>query len=131
MNRTYWKQRGWRWLLFGAVMTATIALFSWLFLSNLYHFLPFDPPFHAIFSQIADAPMTPPVLPILIFSCLYCLLGDRLSAKGRSGRVAAILIGIVVWLLLWVGAILLTKVNRILFGDVLFSLLDLLQSGVL
>ena len=127
----YLKKHGWRCLLFGAIMTATAALASWLLLSNLYRFLTFDPQFHAIFAQISDAPMVPPVLLLLLLSCLYCLLGTRLAAKGTGGRVAAILIGIIVWLLLLVGSILLTKVNRILFGDVLFSLLDLLKSGVL
>lgn len=127
----YWKQRGWRWLLFGAVMTATITLATWLLLSNLYRFLSFDPQFYAIFAQIADANMMPPILPVLILSCLYCRLGDRLTAKGVGGRITAVAVGIAVWLLLLVGSLLLTKVNRILFGDVLFSLLDLLQSGIL
>ena len=111
----YWKQRGWRWLLFGAVMTATITLATWLLLSNLYRFLSFDPQFYAIFAQIADAPMVPPVLPVLILSCLYCLLGSRLATKGKGGRLTAVLVGIPVWLFLLIGSILLTKVNHILF----------------
>lgn len=127
----YWKQRGWRWLLFGGLMTATIILVTRLLLSNLYRFLIFDPQFHAIFAQIADAPMVPPVLLLLPLSCLYCLLGAHLAAKGTGGRVTTILVGIVVWLVLLIGSVLLTKVNRILFGDILFSLLTLLKSGML
>ena len=130
-NRTYWKQRGWRWVVFGGVMTATIALATRLLLSNLYRFLSFDPQFSAIFAQIADAPMQPPLLLLLVLSWLYCLLGDHWATKGRGGKIAAIAVGIVVWLLLLVGSILLTEVNAIRFGDVLFSLLKLLRSGVL
>ncbi len=128
---SYWQKCWWRWLLFGAVMTSTIALASWLILSNLYRFLSFNPQFGDIFAQIADAPMAPPILPVLIPSCLYCLLGSRLATKGKGGRLTTVLVGIPVWLLLLIGSILLTKVNHILFGDVLFSLIDLLRSGVL
>lgn len=132
MNRTaFLKQQGWRPPLYGTVMTAAAVLVTWLLLSNLYRFLTFDPQFHDIFAQIADAPMVPPVIPLLLLSTLYCLLGCRLAAKGRGGRVAAVLVGIPVWLLLLVGSILLTEVHSIRFGDVLFSLLELLQSGVL
>ena len=128
---SYWQKCWWRWLLFGAVMTSTIALASWLILSNLYRFLSFNPQFGDIFAQIADAPMVPPILPVLILSCLYCLLGSRLAIKGTGGRLTTVLVGIPVWLLLLIGSILLTKVNHILFGDVLFSLIDLLRSGAL
>ena len=128
---TYWKERGWRWIVFGGVMTATIALTTRLLLSNLYLFLSFDDQFSAIFAQIEDAPMQLPILLVLIASWLYCLLGDYWFGKGRGGKVAAVAVGIIVWMLLLVGTLLLTKVNTIRFGDVLFSLLDLLQSGVL
>lgn len=128
---SYLKRHGWRCLLFGAVMTATAAPASCLLLSHLYRFLTFDPQFHAIFAQIADAPMVPPVLLLLLLSCLYCLPAAHLAAKGTGGRVAAILVGVPVWLLLLAVSLLLTEVNRVLFADVLFSLLDLLKSGVL
>ncbi len=127
----YLQKNGWRCLLYGAIMTVTASLASWLFLSNLYRFLTFDSQFHDIFAQIADAPMVPPVGALLILSCLYCLPAAHWTAKGRGGRLTAVLVGIPAWLLLLIGSILLTEVNHILFGDVLFSLIDLLQSGVL
>lgn len=125
------KQQGWKCLLFASLMSATVTLATQLLLRNLYRFLTFDQDFYQIFAQIADADMAVPVLAIFIVSFFYCMLGGHWQAAGTGGTVAAVLVGIVVWLVLWVAALFFTEVNQIRFGDVLISLLDMIQKGAL
>jgi hypothetical protein len=101
-----------------------------LLLRNLYRFLSFDQRFPAIFAQIRTAEMLPPA--VLLF--LSALAVGLLGALCRNGRVAPgvfVPVAVLAALLLPALAVLLTRVNGILFSDVLFSLIRLLSSGVL
>ena len=111
-----------------AALTAGAALCAQLLLRNLSLLLSFDETFSAIFAQIATAAMDAPVLLLLVPAVGAAVLLHRLWQK-RSWRVLAVLLGVIVWLLLFLLAVLLTRVNGIRFGDVLFSLLDVLQKG--
>lgn len=120
------------WLALGGItglMTLSLVLVAQLALRNLYRFLTFDQQFFTIFAQIQSARMASPVLLLLVATFLYSLLAVRLWKRSRGGRIAAVLLGILVWVLLAVVTIYATTVNDILFGDVLLSLLDVLQKG--
>ncbi len=103
-------------------------LFSQLTLRNLYRFLEFDPVFCAIFAQISDAHILPPVLGALILAVLIVLTASWLW---RKSRIAALLAGTLLGLCLLAVTVLFSRVNGIVFCDVVSSLLPLLESGVL
>ena len=109
-------------------LTAIAVLCAQLLLRNLGPLLSFDGIFSAIFAQIATADMTSPMLPVLVLSAATAILLHRLWQKKRMRFVTA-LFGVLLWLLLFLLSILLTRVNGIRFCDVLFSLLDVLQKG--
>ena len=110
-------------------MTVSLVLVAQVVLRNLYRFLTFDQQFYAIFAQIQSARMRSPVVFLLAATFLFSLLAIRLWERSRGGRIAAVLLGIPVWVLLVAVAVYATTVNDILFGDVLLSLLDVLQKG--
>ncbi len=120
------------WLALGGItgsMTVSLVLVAQVVLRNLYRFLTFDQQFYSIFAQIQSARMASPVVLLLVAAFLYSLLAVQLWNRSRGGRIAAVLLGVPVWVLLAVVAVYATKVNDILFGDVLMSLLDVLQKG--
>jgi len=111
-----------------AVGIGTLALLcARLLLRNLGPVLSFDPQFSAIFSQIATAKMTSPVL-LLGALALGAAYGIQ-CLRGRKHRILAIMLGIMSFLILFVLSLLLTRVNGIRFVDVLVSLIDVLQKG--
>ena len=116
-----------------ALIVIILSVSAWgvaqLLLRNLYRFLTFNPQFYAIFAQLQDARMDSPLLLLLVVAFLYSLLAVWLCGRSRWGCVAAILLGTLVWALLVSVAMYATKVNGILFGDVLVSLLNVLQKG--
>lgn len=112
----------------GGALTAGAVLCARLLLRNLSWLLSFDETFSAIFAQIATAAMDAPI--VLLFALaagVAALLGYLWQKKSR--RFAPVLLGVLAWLVLFVLAVLLTRVNGIRFCDVLFSLLDVLQKG--
>lgn len=111
-----------------AALAAFGILSAQLLLRNLGLLLSFDETFSAIFLQIADAPMSSPVVVTLLLSLGAAILLHRLWQK-KSRRFAAPLCGFGFGLLLFLFNVLLTRVNGIRFCDVLFSLLDVLEKG--
>lgn len=111
-----------------ATLAAVATLCAQLLLRNLSALLSFDETFSAIFAQIADAPMVPPVVLTLLLALGAAVLLEKLWHR-KSRRFAAVLLGVCAGLILLAVQILLTRVNDIRFCDVLFSLLDVLQKG--
>lgn len=111
-----------------ATLAAVATLCAQLLLRNLSALLSFDETFSAIFAQIADAPMVPPVVLTLLLALGTAVLLEKLWHR-KSRRFAAVLLGVCAGLILLAVQILLTRVNDIRFCDVLFSLLDVLQKG--
>ncbi len=97
------------------------------FLRNFYRLLSFDEMFSGIFSQITDVKMTSPIIILLVIA----LLGVFAVIKLRKHKVLATLAVIVLTVVLFIVAILFTKVNGILFGDVVRTLVPLLESGAI
>ncbi len=119
-----------------AVAALTAALSSaaaQLFLRNFYLVLSFDAEFSAIFAQIAspEAKMSAPFVLCFLLSVLLCAALYLLWHKGVWGKILTVMLGFVSFLLLCTGAILLTRVNGVMFLDVVLSLVPLLTSGVL
>lgn len=114
----------------GAAATSalTLTLAAQLLLRNIAAFLSSEPQLQAIFAQIRTAQMSSPVLLTGLLSFLYWFAVCKFCKK-RVSRVFAILGGLLLWLLLWIGSVALTRVNGILFWDVLTSLLDAAQKG--
>lgn len=105
-----------------------LAVAAQLLLRNLYRFLPSDTAFPAIFFQLRTAAMYTPVLPFVLAGYLSCLLLSRI-AKGRLGWLAAMVLIPVFLVALIAGAVFFTKVNDVRFGDILLSLLEMLEKG--
>ena len=101
------------------------ALFARLLLQNLYRFLAFDPTFHDIFAQLRGAQIRLPMALLTLAAVGLAWLLERI----RRRKGLRVLLAILLWLLMAVAALLLTRVNGIRFGDVLFSLLDVLAKG--
>lgn len=127
--RETWKRHGWRATLCAVLMTATAAVAVNLLLRHLSAFLSFDPTFAAIFAQLADADICPPWLLTLALAFACSLPAVRWGSRSRGRTLMAVVLGLPVWILLTLVTALLTEVNSILFGDVLFSLLEILQKG--
>lgn len=108
-------------------LTAAAVLCAQVLLRNLSALLAFDETFSAIFAQIATADMESPVL-MAPLSVGMAILLCRLWQKKRL-RFVTVLLGALLWLLLFFLTVLLTRVNGIRFCDVLFSLLDVVQKG--
>ncbi len=97
----------------------------WL-LCHLPGWVEMDETFTAIFSQLEDARVLPPWLLLLTLSATSAL---GLKTLSRHHQTVAVLLGIFVFLLLSVLAVLLSTVNGILVADVLFSLINVLLKG--
>lgn len=115
-------------ILLAAIVAVSVVLLSQVLLRNLFLLLSFDDQFFAIFAQIRRAPMWPPVLTVLILSSAASAMVTLLWRKRRL-RFLAVIAGVFSWLLVLGTTIMLTRVNGIRFGNVLFSLLDLMEKG--
>ncbi len=120
-----------RYLVSSVLLTLMLSLLSRLFLRGLYLLLGFDAQFSAIFKQITDASMVSPFLLLLLFSFLSLFCIGWLRTHGKGGRVLAALSAICLTVPGFVLAVCCTRVNGVLFGDVLRSLIPLLRSGAL
>lgn len=123
------KTYGWRAAIGAVVLTVTVSVAAWLLLRHLSVFLAFDPTFEAIFAQLSDATVQPPWLLVWLLAFAYCLPAARFADHSRSRSVGMVMLGLIVWAVLLIVALLLSTVNAILFADVLFSLLDILMKG--
>lgn len=115
-------------LVSASVMTLTAAVTARLLLCHISLFLSFDEQFGAIFAQIRDGALKSPVL-VLMAIAFPAAWGLRKMGECKRWRIPAGILWTLLWLLLLISALLLTRVNGIRFGDVLVSLLDILQKG--
>ena len=122
------KRRIWITAALVVVMGLSASLAAGLLIRNIWVFLDSEPQFQQIFAHIRTASITSPgwLAMILAYAfaypvCKYCRRWHTI--------VLSVLGGIVVWVLLVAVTMLTTKVNGIFFGDVLFSLLDVLGKG--
>lgn len=122
------QKKWWQIALLAALLAASAAICAQCLLRNLAPLLSFDPTFSAIFAQIQDAPMTSPVLLGLLLAFGAAILLYRLWQKTKM-RVLSVILGVSLWLILFLANTLLTRVNGIRFVDVLISLVDVLQKG--
>lgn len=116
-----------RWLpssLWAAFAALSVMLCAELLLRNLSLFLQFDPQFSAIFAQIAHGRIGIPVGLLAVLAVAFWLL-----LRSGRGMLPKVLTGLLLWLLGFAAALLLTRVNGIRFCDVLFSLLDVMKKG--
>ncbi len=119
------RKRLWALCIRAAALAGAGALCARLLLQNLYRFLTFDPTFYDIFAQIRDAAIRPPVAALTLAAVGISCLADRMCGR----KILRIFVCILLWLLLAIVGVLLTRVNGIRFADVLFSLLDVLRKG--
>ena len=97
-----------------------------LFVRYIYVFLASEPAFCAIFSQLRTAQLRGPFW-LCVPTAALCIWMLRLYQNGK--RLGAVLLGTGCWMLLLLCAVFFMRVNGILFGDVLISLLEVLQKG--
>ncbi len=115
-------------LVSASVMTLTAAVMARLLLRHISLFLSFDHQFRAIFAQIHDGVLNSPVV-LMMAIAFPAAWGLRKLGKCKHWRIPAGILWVLLWLLLLISALLLTRVNGIRFADVLVSLLDVLQKG--
>lgn len=120
-----WLRRG----IAAAGMVLSAVAVAQLLLRQLSRFLAFSPQFAAIFAQLRHARMYTPWLLATAVALLFCLGADTLRKRSRLAFGAAVAGGAVLWLGMILAAVLYTFVNGMLFGDILFSLLDVLGKG--
>jgi hypothetical protein len=111
--------------LWAVAFGALCALCARLLLQNLYRFLEFDPTFYEIFQQLRGAEIRPPVVLLTLGALGLAWVLGRLKAR-KFLRIPVVTL---LWLFMALAVLLLTRVNGIRFGDVLFSLLDVLGKG--
>lgn len=115
-------------LVSASVMVLTAAVTARLLLRHISLFLCFDEQFSAIFAQICGGALKSPVL-VLMAIAFPAACGLRKMGQCKRWQILTGILWMLLWLLLLVSALLLTRVNGIRFGDVLVSLLDILQKG--
>lgn len=110
-----------------AVLLSALALVTaGLLIRNLFCFLEALPQFQAIFAQIQDARLGIPLW-LLLPQAALCMLAWRLWRCDRKAGGWCALVG--GWLLILLCALYCTRVNGILFGDVVVSLIQVLMKG--
>ncbi len=112
-------------LLLAAVMGATSMLTARLLIRHLHVFLSAEPQFAAIFAQLRTARMG---IPLWLLAPAYAVSYPAVRLR-RVCAPGAVILCAVFWVVLLVGALYFTAVNGILFGDVLVSLLEVLEKG--
>jgi len=106
-------------------------LLAQLFLRNLYRFLGAESQFGMIFAQLQTQPMDGRPALIVLLCGLFWLPVWSFWAEKPGLRPVFVVLGVVVALGGFALALLETRVNDVRFGYVLFSLLELLEKGVL
>ncbi len=111
-----------------ALVCGVCIALSQLLLRNLWLFLRFDPTFSAIFAQIRDACILPPMVTTLLLSAATVISYGWLRPRSLP---LAVFSACILLLLLTTLCILFSRVNGVVFFDVVSSLLPLLESGAL
>ncbi len=118
--------------LFAFFYSVLASITTQLILRNIYMFLAFDEHFFKIFKQLSTANMHTPVLLITlisyIFAWVFFAIRKRESIRAKIFSIAIIILSLPLTLTI---SLYFTKVNDILFSDVVRSLIPLLESGVL
>ena len=112
--------------VFGVLLTALALIFTALLIRNVSVFLQAEPQFQAIFSQIRRAELGYPVW-LMVPQGGICLLASWLWQRKKQLAGIAVLLGGGILMLLC--ALYFTRVNGILFGDVMVSLVQVLMKG--
>lgn len=118
-----------RWIaaVLSAVALCALALLTaGLLICNLFRFLGGAPQFQTIFAQIRNARIGPPIWLILPQFGL-CFAAQKLWQNGKKGLSGCVMAA--GWLLMLLCALYFTRVNGILFGDVVLSLIQVLGKG--
>lgn len=114
--------------LLPAVAIALLAgLAGQLLPRHLSLFLSFDPQFAAIFSQLRQGKMVSDFVVLGLLAYLLSLLMTLLRRK--LGRLLPAALAVVCFPLLCLLSALTTRVNGVLFWDIVVSLLDVLEKG--
>ncbi len=116
-----------------ALLTALFCVSGQLFLRNFYRLLEFDENFCGIFKQISlsEVTMVSPLLTVTIAVLLSCFAICSLWQGGAFKKTAAIILTALLALLITVLSVMLTRVNGVMFVDVVRTLVPLLTSGAL
>ncbi len=110
---------------------AGASVFGQLILRNFYRFLAFDETFSSIFSQISGEKMTSPLVLLALSSFTETALFIFLWKKGRVMKVLAVFSAVVMAFLLLLAGLLFTKVNGVMFFDVVRTLVPLIEGGAI
>lgn len=117
------------WFAAGALTAAVetvVMTAACLLIVNLSSFLSGEPQLARIFAQLRSARLMPPLWQLLP---AYGALLPAVKLWRGKHRLWSVLISIATVALLLLGAVYCTRVNDILFGDVLVSLLETMQKG--
>lgn len=121
--------RGTKWIAAGiltVVLWLVAAFAAALLICNISAFLSAEPQFQAIFAQLRHGHLGLPWW-LLIPQGGLSLLILRLRRAGKP--LAAVCAGVPLWLVLLLCTLYCTRVNGILFGDVMVSLVQVLGKG--
>ncbi len=110
-------------------ITVLLAALGRALLRSFYLLLSFDEQFCAIFKQIRFAEMRSPLLLLAVLSFLSVLFVAALWRRGK--RAVTVILSIAVFLILFLLSVWLTRVNGIMFGDVVSSLIPLILGGAI
>ncbi|MBR7143284.1 MAG: hypothetical protein IKD06_07100 [Clostridia bacterium] len=105
-------------LLWGALLTLSVSAAIRLLVGNLYRLVSFSPELEQAFAQLKEARVRPPLLLLLALSFLFCFWASARVSRGR-GRGLPVWLGLLLWPVLFVGGLLLSFVNRVLFADMI------------
>lgn len=86
-----------------------------------------------IFIQLKNASFSVHIVLPVVWYAVYCLIGYKIinSEKHPALNILwAVIIGIILFFICYGCSLLLTNVNGIRFGDILFSLIDTVQNGL-
>ncbi len=121
----------WKYIFAATVSALVFSVAGRVFLREFYRLISFEPQFSDIFRQINTAEMRSPVFLLWIASagCLFLLA--KLWRKNTFVKVLAIVLAVIVTLVMMFVSIWFTRVNEVMFGDVVISLIPLLESGAI
>lgn len=114
--------------VYAALLCLSTSMLAQFLIRNLYQLLPQDSVFPAIFAQLRAATIHTPVFFFLIPAYLCCLAGVQLWHK-RAWRIPVVLGGVVLAVLFCALCAFFSTVNGVRFGDILLSLLNVLEKG--
>ena len=122
------KRRIWTTAAIAVGMGISASVAAQLLIRNIWAFLGSEPQFQQIFAQIRIGNYHTPVWLPMILAYAFAYPVCRFCRKWYAVTLAAVG-GVILWVALVAVTMLTTTVNSILFGDVLFSLIDVIAKG--